>query len=762
MKIWINKHQRKTAVILTMTLVFFWEFLGCISVQSITNNSSEFNVIAMAAGMAGLDWKSTILGSHYYGFTSSLIFSVIFFIKPIVSNAGILLHSLLFINIFINSFCALLLFLIIEQIYIDCEFKLDYMLISLMTAALSLFLSGQVLSKTVTNENFLVLCFYSAVYFLLRIYHIKATYKKVACTILLSAVSILAYATNGRGIILIGIVFVILVYFFISKKMPFHTICVYLLTLGGLYILFKYGKNIIINTFYNPLASVDTPLKNDDINGILDRGLQLLNFTGIQMYIKLLIGWGEYFVISTYGLGIVSIVASMKAIYRKFIKKEQVPESLFLLSAITVLFLTAITILGICFYHDSFYAMLYDNTDPLADSRVDKLIYGRYISTIKPIIIAEGLIYLIYENNKNLKEYVFYVVSYLTLSLLFVHYIVRIMIGKKCAIVDIPEFALFFEKFETNYKYGRVDGTAFGIVICLILLLFIGILLLAWEKHRTKYWLIVVILASNMIMGFLFNKKLFEPRSKYYTSLVKQDYVDMIKSTYPESGTLIISDANSYLYQFLLPYYKIIELGDFEAIDPGEYDRVIFLDCSEKEILYYINSLPQDMDIALYGDKNLATYTLLLNGYEKIFEENNTIALKRRTYTGETITVTIPAEYYYGNYSISDTGSWISDGTNRIICYGPYLEVPNGKYTIKINLKHISGDGDAAGYVVIRNNYEEDLYVLDINSADFFEEMQTMTIEILLPEGADLLECCIYPNEGHVLSVQPPTIIRNG
>lgn len=78
MKIWIEKHQRKTAVILTMTLVFFWEFLGCISVQSITNNSSEFNVIAMAAGMAGLDWKSTILESHYYGFTSSLIFSVIF------------------------------------------------------------------------------------------------------------------------------------------------------------------------------------------------------------------------------------------------------------------------------------------------------------------------------------------------------------------------------------------------------------------------------------------------------------------------------------------------------------------------------------------------------------------------------------------------------------------------------------------------------------------------------------------------------------
>ena len=176
--------------------------------------------------------------------------------------------------------------------------------------------------------------------------------------------------------------------------------------LGGLYVLYKYGKNRMVDIFYTPMPSVDVPLKNDDINGIVDRGLQLLNFTGIKMYVKLLIGWGEYFIISTYGLGMVSIVAALKVFDRKFLKKEKVPESIFLISCITILFLTAITILGICFYHDSFYAMLYDNTSPLADSRVDKLIYGRYISTIKPIIIAQGLIYLIYEKNIKLKEYI--------------------------------------------------------------------------------------------------------------------------------------------------------------------------------------------------------------------------------------------------------------------------------------------------------------------------------------------------------------------
>ncbi len=761
MRHWVKKNQRITAIILTITLVFSWEFLGSITIQSITNNSSEFNVIAMAAGLAGLDWNSTILDSHYYGFTSSLIFSLIFFIKPIVSSPGILLHSLLFINIIINCLCVLLLFLIIEQIYKECEINLNYLLISLMTAALSLLLSCQVLSKTVTNENFLVLCFYSAVYLLLQICRLKSTPKRIAGIILLSAASILAYATNGRGIILIGIVFTVFIYFVISKKMPFYSICIYLFMLGGLYVLYKYGKNRMVDIFYTPMPSVDVPLKNDDINGIVDRGLQLLNFTGIKMYVKLLIGWGEYFIISTYGLGMVSIVAALKVFDRKFLKKEKVPESIFLISCITILFLTAITILGICFYHDSFYAMLYDNTSPLADSRVDKLIYGRYISTIKPIIIAQGLIYLIYEKNIKLKEYIFYVISYLVLALLFLHYIGRIMTGKKCAIVDIPEFALFFQKFENNYKFGRADGNAFGIVICLCLLLFIVFLLLSWGKHRKKYCLVVGILASNMIMGFLYSTNLFEPRSEYYTSLVKQNCVEMIKENYPENGTLIVSDANSYLYQFSMPYYKVVELWELETVNLTEYERVLFLDCLEEDILYYISCLPQDMEVVLYGNNTLATYTLLLEGYEKIFEENNIVALQKRTYNGEAIAITVPAEKYYGNYKISDTGSWISDGTNKVICYGPYMKVPEGKYTIKIDLEQISGNNDIAGYVIIRNDFA-DLMMLEINNANSIQGTQTMVIDILLPEGADSLECCVYPNEGHVLSVQPPTIIRNG
>ncbi len=761
MRNWVKKNQKIAAVMLTVTIVFAWEFLGIITIQSITNNSSEFNVIAMAAGLAGLDWNSTILDSHYYGFTSSLIFSLVFIIKPIVSNPGSLLHSLLFINIIINCICVLLLFLIIEQVYKECELHLDYLLISLMAAALSLLLSCQVLSKTVTNENFLVLCFYCAVYLLLKICHFESTPKKIAGILLLSATCILAYATNGRGIILIGIVFAVFIYFIISKKMPFSSICIYLIMLGGLYVFFKYGKNWIVNTFYHPLLSVETPLKNDDINGIVDRGLQLLNITGIKMYLKLLIGWGEYFIISTYGLGIVSIVAAIKVFGRKFLKKEEVTESIFLISCITILFLAAITILGICFYHDSFYAMLYDSTSPLADSRVDKLIYGRYISTIKPIIIAQGLIYLIYEKNIKLKECIFYVLSYLVLALLFLHYIGRIMTGKKCAIVDIPEFAIFFQKFEGNYKFGRVDGNAFGFTICLSLLLFIVFLLLAWGKQKRKYCLVVGVLVSNMIMGFLYSTNLFEPRSEYYTSLVKQNCVEMIKETYPENGTLIVSDTNSYLYQFSLPYYKVIELWDLETVSLSEYERVLFLDCLEEDILYYISCLPQDMEVVLYGNDSLATYTLLLDGYEKIFEENNIVALQKRTYADEPIAVTVPAEKYYGDYELSDTGSWISDGTNKIICYGPYMKVPEGKYTIKIDLEHISGNNDIAGYVIIRNDFA-DLMLLEINNADSTQGTQTMKIDILLPEGADSLECCVYPNEGHVLSVKPPTIIRNG
>ena len=85
-------------------------------------------------------------------------------IKPIASNSMILLHSLLLINVFINSICAGVLFLIVRNIIKEHAWEINYPMITLITIICSLIISNQVLTKNVTNENIYMLCYYIAIY----------------------------------------------------------------------------------------------------------------------------------------------------------------------------------------------------------------------------------------------------------------------------------------------------------------------------------------------------------------------------------------------------------------------------------------------------------------------------------------------------------------------------------------------------------------------------------------------------------------------
>ena len=53
MKYLVNKYKSIVYLCVTILFVFCFEAVGTIKISSITNNSSEYNVIAMAADLAG-------------------------------------------------------------------------------------------------------------------------------------------------------------------------------------------------------------------------------------------------------------------------------------------------------------------------------------------------------------------------------------------------------------------------------------------------------------------------------------------------------------------------------------------------------------------------------------------------------------------------------------------------------------------------------------------------------------------------------------
>lgn len=599
--------SKRTMLLITVLIVFFFEFLGSLGIVSITNNSSEYNVIAIAADLAGYDWKDTILKTHYYGYTSSILFAIIFLLEPVVENAYLLLHGLLLVNILINVICAILLFEIICKIIDENSWIKNYVTVSLITIASSLLISSQVLTKTVTNENFLILCFYLTIYLIICGNGLKDKKKIYLNTFFIALINVLAYATNGRAIILIAITILMFVIPKFCHREPSVTPIIYIIFLLGLLACSIFIKKYFVGTyFYTPSDGISS-LKNNDIGGMLSRALSLINLQGIKLYLKLVIGWGLYFIISTYGMGIISVISCIELLYKRVHKKEKVSDSLLITASFSILFLVFVTILGIFFYRDSFFAMYYDPTDPLNDGRVDKLVYGRYISTIKPITISLGLIYLIYIEKENKShKYLLYLLCYFVFGYLFIAYIEKVMIGKTYAAVDIPEFAIFLKNFQENYKFGIIQQGIFNKIILLFLAVFVLLLILNYLGKKRS--MISAIIILNIIIGIIYNHQLIYPRSEYYQSLTNDKYVYYINDLINDDGfdkkILVITNDNGYLYQFNMPKAKVVASDQLNDLELNDYNLFIILYSNEIDIESLANKLDQYPDVRILMDSD--------------------------------------------------------------------------------------------------------------------------------------------------------------
>lgn len=612
-----SQSNRSFWIFLTLSclIVFLFEFFGTFGIRSITNNSSEFNVMAIAADLAGYNWKDTILKEYYYGFPASVILSLVFRFSFLVKDSNLLLHGLLVVNIVIHVITVATLFLIISKITEHNNWKKDYFFISLVTVACSLFMSSQVLTKAVTNENVLVMCFMLAAFGIVLGCEKKSKLFQILNGIFLAVCCIVAYATNGRGLILIGLIFLIAVLSFFYKSEKVCSIIAFIATFLLLYLVLKITKKYFVNTYFH----TDRPLKNNDSSGVFTRFISLLNLDGIRLYINLCIGWFEYFVVSTYGLGIVSLYASVRIVLLRLKKKKEViSDSLFYMAVFNLMFLLMITVLGISFYHDSFTAMFYNPSDSLSDGRVDKLVYGRYISTVKPVSIAIAFMYMKYlKPKKKLGELIGYVAFYAALATLFMDKIFPVLLGKRYASVDIPEFAMFFGNFEQNYKFGHIYDSVNTMLLLKIMLIIFIISLFFYLRKRIEL-IAIVCMFANMIAGVWFTQNMMIPRSEYFASSVNQDFIEYVKNESEEVNQIVIVDRDAYLYQFFLPNKHIISYSQIDEEHlSGVDDCIVKVNAGVAEEKYeehktlskVLMYVPQN-DITVWEEKSLKSAEL--------------------------------------------------------------------------------------------------------------------------------------------------------
>lgn len=547
----------------TLAFIFVIEVIPIFSIDSLTVDSSEYNIIAIAAGMSGLDWKSTINSNYYFGYLTSILYFFAFLFKPLLKSPVLLYQSFLFINVCLSVFTTFLLYKLLLIINKHC---LNEKLIAAICIVASMLMSKLTLSKSATNENFYILFYYPV--FLIILLNILKKENGTKHSILIALSLVGACANNNRGLILVIIVFVTYFLFRLVKKERIIKIIPFCITLVLAYILHMILKNyFVINFFQNP-----EQMNNDNPSGLFHNLIKLLNFSGMKMIFMCTIGWIYNFFITTYGIGSIFIVISVMVVKDFFFNKVKKFTDLEHCTVIMSLgFLMGSILLGCLFYYNSFYDMLNFIDSKLAVTRVDKLIYGRYISTIKPIIVSFTLFFMFKYNKLKLKK----IGRYACLLMYFFCktasvYIGTRMDGKRYASTDIGEFAIFLQNFQKNPKYGIAEQNIIYFISLLFIIMLIMIVIL-WVKNN-KRLLMSIIMSVHLIIYYFIISICVIPKSDYYYGLVDNNLVNCIEYiSGVHEETPIYINSNAYLYQFNCPDANIRPLNWEKVVMDNNY-----------------------------------------------------------------------------------------------------------------------------------------------------------------------------------------------
>lgn len=183
---------------------FIWRVIPIFFMKSINISTDEFTVIGMAAYLAGLDWTDVIRPQYYYGYPMSIIYAPIFFINPLLKYPIILYRLCLFINALLGMLNTWIIYKLLFRLNSNTKTKS----VLWLTLIYSLAASSVAFEKVLTNETLLSLCFNLAIYISISFVD-NCKKRNIINSLILGAISVLAYVINGRGIILFAMILVL-------------------------------------------------------------------------------------------------------------------------------------------------------------------------------------------------------------------------------------------------------------------------------------------------------------------------------------------------------------------------------------------------------------------------------------------------------------------------------------------------------------------------------------------------------------------------
>ena len=351
----MSKHKEAFQILLIMLIMILVLGYGLGRIYGFVLFPDEFGYWAHAAGILGYDWSSiTSLGS-YYSFGYSVILIPI---MALFNNAVIAYRAAVVVNAALLFFTFLLLIRIAEFIGLRRN-------VPLICAAVVFYPSYLVYMQMTMVEIPLMFAYTLAVYLFIRVIHRP----KICNFVVLSIILVWMYSLHMRSIgVIVALILTLLFLSIIDSKYRKYSIFLVVLVFLG-FVIMTMVKNYQISNLWT-----DTDrnfISENDYSGQIDKIGSLLTAKGIKNFLIGCIGKIFYLCIATVGtfyFAVIRLVGNVRSLKSN---RDAGIFSLFILMSTAVEF--QITALFLC---DS--------------SRVDKIIYGRYIEFILPPLIIIG------------------------------------------------------------------------------------------------------------------------------------------------------------------------------------------------------------------------------------------------------------------------------------------------------------------------------------------------------------------------------------
>jgi hypothetical protein len=660
--------NKKYIIWIILGAFFLFNFLLNLPIKTISIPSDEFNIMAIAARLAGRDWSS-VMASGYYGYGAAFLYAPFFFNDYIIHNTYLLTQCILLVNAGILTASFFLTYKMITLLGKEIFHTGIAIILALIPF---LFLPINNVAHLLTNDSLFLFSNIAAVFCIVIYLYTSSKIKKIVFSIFCAAFATLALVNNNRGVVtIIAIVFCFFLVLIIQKRTILQPVAFFLALIFFLclhyYWLYPHFRSLFPADIYNT-----------DPNIIFDRIPRLFtNISDMAALLTALLGWIYSFIVSTYGFGIF-IIFSLFYVAYKFLRKTDIDQNLSVVSIVVFVFFIGTFLLCLINFLDSFQGLLQysDGTWPAKD-RADKLFYVRYLIPMIPIAFALCFLiikkYMLFKDTQ--KASLFTLVSFVIIALLFQFFVASQVEGIRYAPSSSSFIGLFLQNIQENGKYGIIFSRNFLILDIFIIAIFLTFYLAKIKIKLHVFFASLVVL--EVAICTIWSLSTINDRSTYYYNLVNPQIEAFLKDNQLANKTILMygEDDNAFLYQYFSPDEKIKSLSN-ELVNDHDFSNDVFI---TKDLNYYDAYLR--FALPEYTYVGVAQTDILLTDNSAIAQSWANYGIlplreqeKWKTYiSGDDLYVT-------GNriYPVEENLTVMPEQTQ----FGPYITMAPGKYSV--------------------------------------------------------------------------------